>query len=200
MTEWSLACERNKEPILGHLRDLFAGSTRVLEVGSGTGQHARHFAAALPHLTWQPSERPGRLAALTAQLAGGGLANLHVPVGLDVSDPAWPEGPFDAVFTANTLHIMSWDEVGACVCGIARALAHGGTFACYGPFSYHGRHTSESNAAFDAQLKSRDPQSGIRDVEQVDLLAQRAGLFLADDLAMPANNRLLVWRPSGRIP
>ena len=186
------ACERNKEPILERLRVHFAAATRVLEIGSGTGQHALHFAAALPRVVWQTSEVPGQGDAVRAWLAAHPLPNVLAPVELDVRG-AWPAGPFDAVFSANTLHIMGWDGVRALFSGVGQCLAPGGVLAIYGPFNYGGRYTSDSNAAFDEWLRRRDPASGIRDHEAVDALARAAGLEPLADHAMPANNRLLVW-------
>ena len=186
------ACERNKEPILERLRVHFAAATRVLEIGSGTGQHALHFAAALPRVVWQTSEVPGQGDAVRAWLAAHPLPNVLAPVALDVRG-AWPAGPFDAIFSANTLHIMGWDGVRALFSGVGQCLAPGGVLAIYGPFNYGGRHTSDSNAAFDDLLRRRDPASGIRDREAVEELARAAGLAPVVDHAMPANNRLLVW-------
>ena len=189
---FSEACERNKEPILAALRGHFAAATRVLEIGSGTGQHALHFAAALPQLRWQTSEMPGHCDAVRAWLAAHPQPNVLAPVELDVRG-AWPAGPFDAIFSANTLHIMGWEGVRALFRGVASCLARGGVLAIYGPFNYDGRYTSASNAAFDEWLRARDPASGIRDHEAVDALARGAGLSPVADHAMPANNRLLVW-------
>jgi len=190
----SEACERNKGPILGVLSDELAACQRVLEVGSGTGQHAVYFAAHLPHLTWQPSELPAGLPALAARIRAEGGPNLLPPVPLDVRTDPWPVAPVDAVFSANTLHIMSWSEVQQFFRGVRAVLIAPGVLCVYGPFSYHGRHTSDSNAEFDAYLKQRDPRSGIRDFAALDELARGAGLALSADHAMPANNRTLVWR------
>ena len=191
------ACERNREPILAVLRTAFAGHRRVLEIGSGTGQHAVHFAAALPWLTWQCSDVEGNLPGIRSWLDEARLPNAPAPFALDVRDP-WPETHYDAVFTANSLHIMGWPEVEVFFAGIDRVLGmddgRSGTLAVYGPFNYGGAYTSESNRTFDGWLKARDPRSGIRDFEAVDALAGGIGLRLADDVAMPANNRCLVWR------
>ncbi|HVI59589.1 MAG TPA: DUF938 domain-containing protein [Luteimonas sp.] len=190
------ACERNREPILAVLRDCFADRRRVLEIGSGTGQHAVHFAAAMPWLAWQCSERAEHLPGIRAWLDEAGLANTPPPLELDVARGPWPVRGYDAVFSANTLHIMGWPGVEAFFAGVGRLLADadGGVLAVYGPFNYAGAHTSDSNRAFDAWLQARDPRSGIRDFEAVDALANAVGLRLADDVAMPANNRCLVWR------
>ena len=194
MLPFSDACERNKDPILDVLRTAFAGCTRVVEIGSGTGQHAVHFARHLPHLQWQPTDREENLSDLAARIAAEGPPNLASPVELDVLAGPWPAARGDAVFSANTLHIMSWAAVEALFAGLPRILATGGVLAIYGPFKYAGRFTTESNAAFDATLRERDPQSGLRDFEAVNELAEAAGLRLSADHAMPANNQLLVWR------
>ena len=194
------ACERNREPILAVLRERFADCRHVLEVGSGTGQHAVHFAAAMPWLRWQCSDRAEHLPGIRAWLDEAALANTPAPLALDVSDPAWPRassasGRFDAVFSANTLHIMGWDAVEAFFDGMGRVLERdGGTLVVYGPFNYSGAYTSDSNRDFDAWLKARNLRSGIRDFEAVDGLARGVGLRLLDDVAMPANNRCLSWR------
>jgi cyclopropane fatty-acyl-phospholipid synthase-like methyltransferase len=190
----SEACERNKGPILEILRVELAACRRVLEVGSGTGQHAVHFAAHLPHLTWQPSELGEALTALAARIRLEGPPNLRAPFALDVRAHPWPVEPVDAVFSANTLHIMGWGAVREFFRGVGEALGRQGVLCVYGPFNYSGRYTSDSNAEFDACLKSRDAQSGLRDFEAVDALARAQGLTPAADHPMPANNRTLVWR------
>lgn len=196
---FSLACERNKAPILAALKPLLAGKSRVLEIGSGTGQHAVYFAGQLPWLSWQTTELAGGVAQLAARLAQQGGMNLPAPVELDVMDRQWPAGPFDAVFTANTLHIMSWAAVAAAFAEVGRVLTADGLLCVYGPFNYAGRYTSASNAEFDAMLRARDPQSGIRDFEAVDEQASLAGLTLEADSGMPANNRLLCWRRTRQV-
>ncbi|MET0582923.1 MAG: DUF938 domain-containing protein [Pseudoxanthomonas sp.] len=188
------SCERNRDPILEVLRVQFAQARSVLEIGSGTGQHAVHFAAAMPWLRWQCSDRADYLPGIGAWLEHVALPNTPAPLELDVAQGAWPAGPFDAAFSANTLHIMGWPEVQACFAGLDRILADGATLVVYGPFNYDGGFTSESNRAFDASLKARDPRMGIRDAEAVDALAQKIGLRLVADVAMPANNRCRVWR------
>ena len=191
---YSEACERNRHPILEVLRGAFADRHRVLEIGAGTGQHAVHFASHLPWLAWQPTDRREHLAGLTARVAAEGPPNLAPPAELDVLAEPWPVFEADAAFSANTLHIMSWRAVEALFAGIAALLPAAGVLAVYGPFHYGGRATSDSNAAFDAMLRERDPESGVRDFEAVDALARAAGLEPQADHAMPANNRLLVWR------
>jgi SAM-dependent methyltransferase len=191
---FSEPCERNKEPILVILRELFADRRLVLEIGSGTGQHAVHFAQALPHLVWQTSDLPANHAGIRAWLAEAALANTPEPIALDVGADAWPVATADAIFCANTIHIISWPLVERMFEGIGRVLADDGLLVLYGPFNYKGQFTSESNARFDVWLKNRDPVSGIRDFEQVDALARAQGLRLVGDHEMPANNRTLVWR------
>lgn len=194
MLPFSDACERNKGPILEVLRTAFAGCARVVEIGAGTGQHAVHFARHLPHLSWQPTDRAEYLADLALRITAEGPANLAAPVEFDVLAQPWPSVSGDAVFSANTLHIMSWAAVEALFAGLPRILAAGGVLAIYGPFKYGGRYTADSNAEFDAMLRARDPRSGLRDFEAVNRLAEAVGLQLAADHAMPANNQLLVWR------
>ncbi|WP_027852911.1 DUF938 domain-containing protein [Marinobacterium litorale] len=193
---FSQACENNKEPILAILKTAFAGSTRVLEIGSGTGQHAVHFAGNLPHLHWQTSDLPENHAGIEQWLLDASLSNLSAPVALDVSQQAWPVG-FDAVFTANTTHIMPWPAVVEMIARIGSRLPAGGVFCQYGPFKYNGDYTSPSNASFDRWLKEIDPARGIRDFEALRELADHAGLSLVEDHAMPANNQLLHWVKRG---
>jgi len=187
------SCDQNKAPILAVLSRLFADSRRVLEIGSGTGQHAVHFAAAMPHLTWQTSDVAENHPGIRAWLDEAALANVLYPLDLDVRG-CWPDDAYDAIFSANTAHIMSWGEVESLFQGIGRVLAEGGRFALYGPFNYNGAYTSESNRRFDGWLKQRDPLSGIRDFDALDRLADNQGLSFEADIEMPVNNRLLVWR------
>jgi len=192
--QFSAACERNRGPILERLRPLLAGRHRVLEIGSGSGQHAVHFGAALPQLEWQTSDLQGNHASIHAWLEEAKLPNVLVPLLLDMGAPLWPDSDFDAVFTANTCHIMGWDEVERMFAGVGRLLPAGGLFCVYGPFNYGGRYTSAGNAEFDAALRARDPRMGLRDAEAIGRLAAGAGMALAEDYPMPANNRLLAWR------
>ncbi|KAB2966251.1 MAG: DUF938 domain-containing protein [Zoogloea sp.] len=196
---YSPACDRNKEPILEVLKAHLQDPGQVLEIGSGTGQHAVHFAAAMPHLTWQCSDRPEYLPGIRQWLADAALPNTLPPLTLDVTGP-WPEGLFDAVFTANTLHIMGWPEVEQLFARLPHVLAPGGRLVVYGPFNYGGRFTSASNAQFDAALRSDDPARGIRDFEAVDALASQAGLQLMEDNSLPANNRCIVWGRAAAAP
>jgi SAM-dependent methyltransferase len=193
MLPLSAACERNKDPILEVLRICFADRALVMEIGSGTGQHAVHFARALPHLTWYPTEQLPYLADLTERVKLEGAQNLRVPTLLDVRQAVWPLRNADAMFTANTLHIMSWLEVMALFHGVGSVLAPGGVLCIYGPFRYNGRYTSDSNQDFDRMLNERDPNSGLRDITAVTALAAQYGLRLDADHDLPANNRLLVF-------
>ncbi|CAN7542512.1 DUF938 domain-containing protein [Pseudoxanthomonas sp. LjRoot143] len=198
MTEKPFApsCERNRGPILEVLQRHLSETRRLLEVGSGTGQHAVHFAAAMPWLTWQTSDRADNLPGITAWLDDMALPNTPPTIELNVDGP-WPDATFEAVFTANSLHIMGWPQVEAFFAGVGQVLAKGGLLIVYGPFNYGGEFTSDSNRAFEQWLKDRDAASGIRDFEAVDALARRIGLVLLEDNAMPANNRCLVWRRGG---
>lgn len=187
------SCERNRDVILAVLREYFSGCRDVLEIGSGTGQHAIHFAAAMPHLRWQCSDRAEALPGIRAWLDEAGLGNTPPPVQLDVGE-GWPDAHYDAVFSANTLHIMSWAEVEAFFAALPKVLTHHACVIVYGPFNYGGQFTSQSNADFDQWLKARSIHQGIRDFEAVEALARAVGLRLLADREMPANNRCLVWR------
>lgn len=189
---FSESCERNKGPILDILREVFTRPARILEIGSGTGQHAVHFAAALPHLVWQTGDLAANHAGIMAWIEEAALPNVLAPIVLDVNGP-WPERTYDGVFTANTLHIVSWELARKLIAGAGSLLKKGGLLVIYGPFNYHGSFTSDSNARFDAWLKARDPRAGIRDFEAVSKCAEISGLRLEADHAMPANNRLLVF-------
>jgi SAM-dependent methyltransferase len=176
------------------LREAFASARDVLEIGSGTGQHAVYFGQHLPHLVWHATDRLEHHAGIRAWITEAALPNVRMPVALDVCDTPWPVSAVDAAFTANTLHIMDWNAVQALFRGVACVLNVGGTLVIYGPFNYGGRFTSDSNASFDASLRARGVGSGLRDFEAVNALALGIGLILISDNAMPANNRTLVWR------
>jgi SAM-dependent methyltransferase len=193
MLPFSAACERNKDPILEVLRIRFADRSQVLEIGSGTGQHAVYFARSLSHLLWHPTEQLTYLPDLAERVRLEGTPNLRAPTLLDVRQAVWPLRSVDALFTANTLHIMSWPEVMALFNGIGNVLAPGGVLCIYGPFRYDGRYTSDSNQEFDRMLQDRDPLSGLRDIRAVTALAEQYGLRLDEDNDLPANNRLLVF-------
>lgn len=186
-------CERNQAPILEVLRPYFLNRRRVLEVGSGTGQHAVFFAPELPDTTWQTSDMDENLPGIRLWLQDAALPNLPPPLSLDVTG-SWPKAKFDAVFTANSLHIMPWSAVEKFFSGVDGVLEPQALLAVYGPFNYHGAFTSDSNREFDGWLKQRSALSGIRDFEAVDALAKAIGLELVKDHAMPANNRLIIWQ------
>ncbi len=194
MLNFSPASERNKAAILAVLKHQLGQCRRVLEVGSGSGQHALYFASHLPQLHWYPSEISANLQALQHNLQLSMPANIAPPRALDVGDDDWQVPLMDAVFSANTLHIIGKPQVADFFRGSGQSLAAGGLVCVYGPFCYRGDFTSSSNAEFDHWLRSRDPRSGIRDFEWVDQLAESQGLTLLDDVVMPANNQLLIWR------
>lgn len=197
MKPYAESCDQNRDPILAVLREEFSACRSILEIGSGTGQHAVYFAAELPHLSWQTSDRDEYHEGIHAWLDEAALPNTLPPLSLDVRHDSWPQRHYDGVFSANTVHIMSWPEVECLFAGIGPVLADDGLFCLYGPFNYDGRFTSESNARFDQWLKARDPESGVRDLEALDALARAAGMRLLRDHAMPANNRILVWKKNG---
>lgn len=190
---YSQSCENNKQPILDVLKRVFSRSRRVLEIGSGTGQHAVYFAPELPHLEWYTSDLAENLAGIRSWIEEQPSENLFPPTVLDVNDSEWLIEDFDAVFSANTAHIMYWADVEAMFRGVARHLPFRARFALYGPFCYHGMHTSESNVRFDQSLRARDPGMGVRDMDALEELADAGGLVLLEDNEMPANNRTLVW-------
>ena len=193
MKQYSEACEQNRSPILNILKDEFSEAHHVLEIGSGTGQHAVYFSRHLPHLQWQTSDLEENHASILAWLNEAGLENALPPLRLDVCRDDWPATRYDGVFSANTTHIMSWSAVEHMFAGIGRQLEQGGRFCLYGPFNYCNRYTSPSNQRFDLWLKDRDSMSGLRNFEDLDQLAGNQGLSLRADHEMPVNNRLLVW-------
>ncbi len=190
---FSQACENNKHFILNVLHKHFKTTSSVLEVGSGTGQHAVLMASEMPHLMWQPSDREQNIEGIESWLGESSLPNLLPPLTLDVTQGPWPLG-FDAVFSANTLHIMSWHQVQIMLAQVSLLLPPDGLFVMYGPFKYAGDFTSTSNRHFDQWLKSVDASQGIRDFESVETAAVEGGLTLLDDVAMPANNQMLIWK------
>jgi SAM-dependent methyltransferase len=194
MKPYAESCDINGEPILKVLRKIFADRKHVLEIASGTGQHAVHFGRALPHLSWQTSELEQNHAGIRMWLDEAQLPNVLAPLVIDANNPDWPIARVDAIFNANTVHILSWPEVELLFSGIGRVLEVGGILALYGPFNYGGKFTSESNARFDDWLKSRDPKSGVRDFEALDQLAKMQGMVLRNNFEMPINNRTLVWQ------
>jgi cyclopropane fatty-acyl-phospholipid synthase-like methyltransferase len=193
---FSQACENNKDPILAILRQCLVPGSQVLELGSGTGQHARYFAEQLPEVRWQPTDVAPNLAGIESWCADYAGDNLLAPRELDVRSASWSLEISDTLFTANILHIMAWSAVEALFRYLAQHAPAGNQFLVYGPFNYGGKYTSDSNASFDKWLGIQNPESAIRDFEDVDALARAAGYALVADHAMPANNRLLHWRRS----
>ena len=193
MKPYSESCDENRSPILSVIQPLLKDCRTVFEIGSGTGQHAVFFAENMPQLVWHTSDCSEYLDGINLWLHDAGLENTRAPAKLDVSESDWPQQTFDAVFSANTAHIMHWPDVEAMFSGVASIMSSGGKFLLYGPFNYNNEYTSESNARFDHWLKSRDPESGIRNFEDLDRLAQQAGMRLCNDYEMPVNNRILYW-------
>ena len=191
---FSSAAERNRQPILDQLQQLIPQPGSVLEIGSGTGQHAVFFAEKLPGLLWQPSDREENLAGLQARFSAQGLKNILPPLKLDVIRDDWPDARFDAAFSANTAHIMHWEAVVAMFTGIAASLVAGARFCLYGPFIVNARFNSQSNANFDAHLRAEDPKMGIRDMAKIENLANLHNISLEQKLVMPANNFILVFK------
>lgn len=190
---YSEACVRNRDPILSLLAPLLEGADSVLEIGSGTGQHAVYFAQAMPHLQWQTADVIENHAGIRAWLADG-PDNVHEPLVMDVYEDQPPAAQYDAVYTANTLHIIAEDGGLLLLDHAYRALREGGLLVIYGPFKYDGEYTSESNARFQVWLKQRDLRSGIRDFEAVRAHCESLGFVFVADHDMPANNQLLVFR------
>ena len=190
---FSQACENNKEPILEVLKQVFAEPCEVLEIGSGTGQHAVHFARHLSHVNWQPTDLAEHLPGMVMWLDEAGLENIKTPHPLNVNDDPWPYQKIEAVFTANTLHIMSWRNVEIFFDRLGQYMQAGAKFLSYGPFNVDGTYTSESNARFDNWLKEQDPLSAIRDIGSLITLAEKASMKLLEEITMPSNNKILVW-------
>jgi SAM-dependent methyltransferase len=193
MKQYAESCERNKSPILEVMREILTEPGLVLEIGSGTGQHAAYFAEHLPHVHWQPTDLAENLASIRAWAADAGLPNLPPPSTLDLFADEWPVTSAQAVVCINTIHIVAWPAVEQLFVGVARTLDAGGIFYVYGPYRYRQRALEPSNEQFDHWLKVRDPASGIREFEAVNELALANGLQLAGDRAMPTNNRSLWW-------
>ena len=194
MKPFSDACEENKQPILQVIQQYFSKANNILEIGSGTGQHAVFFAKHLNNLTWHSSDVAIYHDGIKQWLADYPGNNIKGPYLLDVNQADWPSGSFDGIFSANTTHIMSWPDVVEMFKGIGQHLHRAGFFCLYGPFNYHGNYTSASNQRFDQFLKQRDSKSGLRDIDDLTKLATAAGLEFIADHEMPVNNRTLVWR------
>ena len=188
------SCVQNQADIYAELKTLLADKTQLLEIGSGTGQHAVYFAERLPHLVWHTSDQSDYHEGINLWLNEANLANTRPPIALNVSKDIWPDMEVDALFSANAVHIMSWSNVEDYFQQAPKRLIEGGVFILYGPFNYNGQFTSESNARFDQWLKQSNPASGVRDFEALDKLAQASNMTLEADIAMPANNRLLCWK------
>lgn len=194
----SPAAQRNADPILRLLQRHLPERGHVLEIASGTGQHAVHFAGAFPGVTWQPSDvEPSALASIRAWRASDGPANLQPPCELDVTAAEWPITAADAIVCVNLLHIAPWSVTEALMRGAAGLLPLGGRLLIYGPFRVDGQHTAESNARFDADLRARDPSWGIRDIDVVAETGRAQGMRHLETVAMPANNRILVFERAG---
>ncbi len=194
MLTFSQAAENNKVHICDRLCEVLKPCRHLLEIGSGSGQHAVYMAQRLPHLVWQTSELAENLDNLRARLEAEGADNIRQPIDLDVSSHPWPVSACDAIYSANTVHIMSWAHVEHLFRGVGVTLENNGFLCLYGPYKYNGAFTTPSNQHFDQWLRDKDPASGIRDFGAVDDLAQNQGLVLHKDFSMPANNQLLVWQ------
>lgn len=188
------ACERNQQPILEVIKPLFADKTNILEIGSGTGQHAVYFAKAMSWLNWQTSDLPENHEGIRLWLEEAQLSNLRAPLEIDVFQDEWSTQTYDGIFSANTSHIMPSEAVPKLISGAARHLKADGLFILYGPFKYDGKFTSESNQRFDLWLKDRAAHQGVRDFEKLNQLAQENNLTFEQDIPMPANNQILVWK------
>lgn len=192
---YSAACERNRDPILAVLREVFPEEGLALEIAAGTGMHSVHFAAALSGLTWQPTDvDPDALASIEAWRAEEGTENLRAPIALDVTADPWPVDRVDVLFNANLIHISPFECTEGLVRGAAAVLARGAPMVLYGPYKIGGRHTAPSNERFDRSLRARDPRWGVRDLEEVQELAADAGLTFERRVEMPANNQCVVFR------
>ena len=196
---YSEACERNKNSILEHISPFLDSVDRVLEVGSGTAQHAVYFAQEHPDLLWQTTDQSHYLEGIRAQIENAQLANVLLPFELDVNQYKWLPEPrqFPLIYTANTMHIMSESDIRSFFAGIGQVINDKAVLIIYGPFKYGGKFTSESNADFDLSLRSRGEGSGIRAFEWIEILANNAGFSLLQDVAMPANNQILIWQHGG---
>ena len=196
MQGFSQAADNNKAAILAVLAEWLPQQAKLLEIGSGAGQHAIHMAAALNHVHWQPTDRAPALPMLTSNIAEYGTANILRPTALDLATQTWPAQTFDCVYSANVMHIVSSELGENLICSAAKMLTADGLLALYGPYKYAGVFTTPSNADFDLWLKARDARSGIRDFEWVHDLAARSGLRLMADQRMPANNQMLIFKAS----
>mgnify|MGYP005851947541 CR=1 FL=1 len=191
---FSQACENNKTPVFDVLKQYLAGDEYILEIGSGTGQHARYFADNLPNILWQTSDLQANHSGIEAWIKDCEHKNIASPLNLNVADKeTWPDFRYDAIFTANTMHIMSWQEVTVMFNLVAACLKEKGVFFSYGPFNRDGKFTSASNEAFDYSLRWQDSKMGIRDLNDIQKEAEQNQMALSQIHAMPANNMLLVF-------
>ena len=189
------AVARNRDPILAVLRRVLPPQGTVLEIASGTGEHAVHFAGALPGMTWQPTDPDAAaLRSIAAWRETARLPNLLAPLALDVTSAVWPVQRADAMACINMIHISPWRAAEALMAGAAKVLAPGGVLFLYGPYQEGGAHTAPSNEAFDVSLRARNPEWGVRDLDDVKALAEREGLDFVERVAMPANNLSVVFR------
>jgi hypothetical protein len=195
--QFSQAAENNKSVIAGVLGDWLPVRASVLEIGSGSGQHAIHIGSTLTHVSWQPTEHPDRLEILASNLARYAPSNVRAPLRLDLAENEWPNRSVDCVFSANVIHIVSEPLGERLIVGGAQAAGANGLLVLYGPFTYHGEFTTDSNREFDQWLKDRDEKSGVRSFEWVERIAGREGMTLVEDRAMPANNQCLIFRKMG---
>jgi cyclopropane fatty-acyl-phospholipid synthase-like methyltransferase len=193
MKPFAESSEENKQPILSILQEELADCRSVLEVGSGTGQHAVFFAERMPHLHWICSDLADNHAGIRMWLEEAGRDNIEGPLLLDARE-TWPALEVDAIFSANAIHIMSWQAVESLIENVGQSLTGNGKLCLYGPFMYDGQHTAESNARFDIWLKERDPLSGVRDITALSDLLHQQQMELVSDHEMPVNNRILVWQ------
>ena len=195
MKQHAPSAERNRDPILEVMRRHFPGTGRVVEIASGTGQHAVHFAGAMPGLDWQPTDiDPAARASVEAWVRDEGLSNVRTPIELDTRADPWPVASADVVVCINMIHISPWESCVGLMRGAGQVLPAGGILFTYGPYKLDGEHTAASNAAFDESLRGRDPAWGVRDLADVTAEAERNGLVRIDMVAMPANNFSLVFR------
>ncbi|MDQ7075655.1 MAG: DUF938 domain-containing protein [Gammaproteobacteria bacterium] len=191
---YSEACDQNAQPIFDLLSQKTPPNSTLLEIGSGSGQHAVYFGKALPSVTWQTSDRQQNHSGITLWLEEYALDNVLPPLALDVLNDPWPKQQYDTVYSANTAHIMPTAAVEAMFQGVGQVLQEKGLFLLYGPFMDNGQQTSVSNERFELWLKAQNPQQGVRDSVWLKELAESAGLTWLDDVQLPANNRILIWQ------
>ena len=197
MKSFSETAEENKTLVLPVILPYLKGAKNALEIASGTGQQIVYFAEQTPEITWQPSDLSENIRAIMAWVESANLDNILQPKVLDVANPEWSVDKIDFVYTSNSLHIMSWWHVKSLFEHLGKLMAAGCYFCVYGPFCFSGVHVSDSNLRFDQFLKQRDPQSGVRDLDALKLLAKEQGIVLNNSVEMPHNNHILVWQKQG---